>query len=474
MVRRGAARYRWAPLGVAIVALTLVVACGPSASTGGAGVADCATSVPARTQAAFALGISWRGHVCWEVSVTGAPRADLFHSSSPPAYDSGTVLLSSNGQVVALTPLDGRRVWSTGPTDGGDDSVGADHGDYLVDAEAGVAVTGQSGSWVGAAVRDGRRLWSQPPPSGAYDEGPVPSGQGGLVLAYNTGQVAGLLDLRTGRVVWHDPQTPSEAPTGGGVEIGGVWPVVAGGVIVASKLDHNVDGVSLATGRTLWTLPASVWQATAAGNVVVLAPDTSESRSGVGEATAIDAATGHRVWSSPPYEPGPGRYAEMGGALIYTDGGTPSPAGSGPGATGEFARIDPATGRKLWDVTTTPYLVVATGNEIVSLDTAGADSFSADTRYTLVGRDANTGRTLWSTPNASEYAATNQLLTIPSPDGPVVIVLDHLHLSGFSGRTGRKLWTISVPRNDLVDGVTAAGSGVVIQAYDSQYQLQGH
>jgi hypothetical protein len=66
------------------------------------------------------------------------------------------------------------------------------------------------------------------------------------------------------------------------------------------------------------------------------------------------------------------------------------------------------------------------------------------------------------------------LLTVTSPDGPTLIVLDHLQLTGFSGGTGRQLWTMSITSNDLIDGVTASGSRAVLQASDSQYQLQGH
>jgi outer membrane protein assembly factor BamB len=91
-----------------------------------------------------------------------------------------------------------------------------------------------------------------------------------------------------------------------------------------------------------------------------------------------------------------------------------------------------------------------------------------------VGRDASSGRTLWTTPNASGYSAGNQLLTIPSPGGDLVIVVDRHDVSAFSAATGRKLWTVTLPSSDILNGVVAAGSGLVVQTSDSRYQLQGH
>jgi len=151
---------------VALVVMVLgvlsLVACGSSASTVTATVADCTTPVPVRPQAVFAVGISWRGRVCWETAVTGPPAANLFHSSSAPLFDGGTVLLSSDGQLVAVSLRDGHHVWSSGSGGGGVDSDGVGSGDYVIDAEGGVVVAGEGGSYVGLATRNGRALWSEP------------------------------------------------------------------------------------------------------------------------------------------------------------------------------------------------------------------------------------------------------------------------------------------------------------------------
>jgi outer membrane protein assembly factor BamB len=215
-------------------------------------------------------------------------------------------------------------------------------------------------------------------------------------------------------------------------------------------------------------------EAVPAGNLVILTPPPGGRPAPYDiSATAVDGATGQKLWSYGPFDPGAGRFAMAGQALLYTNTETPTVPGQSQGTPGRLARVDPVSGRNLWSISTGPFQVIAVGDKIVSLETTTFSTGPA-TEYSLVGRDATSGRTLWTTPDASGYCAGNQLLTIPSPDGDLVIVVDRLDVSAFSATTGHKLWTVTLPGSDILDGVVAAGSGLLVQTSDSQYQLQGH
>ena len=404
--------------------------------------------------------------------MTGPPGAGLFHSSSGPLETDGVAILSSDGQVVGVSPLDGKRLWSWDSGAHGVDGDGYGPGGYLLDADDGVVVADKGQSYVGLDVAHGKPAWTQ---SGLSQNGlgPVPSGQGGLIFAYPAGQVGELIDISSGRIEWqHPPPTPTGSSTG--LVAGEAYPpVVAAGVVVAPQIDGTAAGSSVATGRTLWTAPESVLQATAAGDLVIVAPGSPQSPSDAVDAIALDAASGQKLWSYGPFDPGGDQFAQLGGALVYTNIGTSNQTGSGEGAPGELARVDPTTGRNLWEVSTSPYKVIAVGNELVSLETS-TYALSGDSRYRLVGRDLTSGHTLWTTSQAFGYSSTNQLFTVPSPGGPLVIVLDRLNLTAYAATTGQEDWTLSLPSNYLVDGVTTVGSGLVVQTSNSQYQLGGH
>jgi outer membrane protein assembly factor BamB len=470
-------------MAAAVAAAVSLAACGSvaagngSPSTVAVTVKNCGRSVPVQPLPVLAVGIDWQGNVCWETSVTGPPPSDLFHSSSSPQYDDGTAILSSDGQVIALSPVDGHRLWMWDSGAQGVNSDGYGPGGFLIDTTDGVVVaTTKDQGYVGLDVKDGVQQWTRSGTS-SHDVGPLPSGQGSMILAYPTGQVSELFDIHTGHVVWHDPQTTPSNITSGAVsviQVEGYPPVVADTTIVSPQTDHSVSGVSLATGQTVWTDPGPVLEAVAAGNVAILTPPPGTHPAPYDiSAYAVDSATGHKLWSYGPFDPGAGRFEMAGQDLLYTNTGIPAGPAQGQGIPGRLTRVDPDSGRDLWSVSTAPFQVIAAGDEIVSLESP-IFSAGSDTEYSLVGRDAASGRTLWSTADASGYSASNQLLTIPSPDGDLVIVLDRLDVSAFSAETGRKLWTVALPNSDILDGVVAAGSGLVVQTSDSQYQLQGH
>lgn len=439
-----------------------LVGCGPS-STGPrsaeGSIPDCAVSNQIQDLPVFAIGVSARGRVCWQAQLNQPTGNHL--ALQPILVDGGQVFLNSDRQLFALSVVNGRQNWTFAK--GASDREAVANNQVFNQAVAtagGVVVASSQHAFVGLDEHSGSVRWRHPYPAGFCCGVPaLATGDGGVVFANDAGEPVGVIDIVTGRARWQHPQ-PAPPQGSGLVSVNVYGPVIAGGTIVAPLTSSAVEGVSPRNGTALWHSPGPALRATAAGDIAVLTPPAGQGVLSKGVvATAVEAASGRPLWQYGPFTE-PGRFSQVGGALIFSDDSKPG-----------LARIDPATGRDLWRTTDTyPVTEVAAGGVLVSLESAGNHL----PPFTVVGRDLATGRVLWRTP--SQLANVDStLVALQTPSGGIAVLSGAgttAFTSAFDATSGQVVWQLSLPF--VLDAITPVAGGFVLQLSEAALRVQGH
>jgi len=282
---------------------------------------------------------------------------------------------------------------------------------------------------VGFDPATGRQLWSAPHARGALTPPAIDpqAGEHGIaVFADGTGGNGGLeaIDLSTTAKIW---RLALKAPLFGG-------PAIEGGRVFAGGQDGFVYAVDILTGRVVWKVKtpgeADAAPAVSGGTVFAVSEDPG---TGEGRLSALDAATGKRVWTfSWTYSPvdigvatsgvtvdGRRVYGGFGDALVRAfdantgrvlwstpvrDGFSPltTPAVSGGSVfvadrRGDLYRLGATTGDRIWDFQFPALAERGSGSPLVS----GSHVFMGSDDGTLAAIDVETGRLAWRT----RYAA---------------------------------------------------------------------
>jgi outer membrane protein assembly factor BamB len=424
-------------------------------------VPDCAASKSLTDLPVFALGVSARGHVCWELPLT-TPVADS-HSFSQPLVSGGQAYFDADSDVAAVDLVTGHERWRwqsgdplrVGGAPGGTETVAAL--DAVVIATQGT-FPGQQ-FVVGLDQRTGAAGWRRPRPIG-LGSGPLDSDDGGVVFTGYDGRVVEVLDDANGVVRWSRPAPPAP-PRNGAVEVALLFASAGGNLIVAAP-HGGIDAVSSVNGDLRWQDPGPVNTVVARAGVVLVTPPPGTPPAPHDVPTrALDPATGRALWSSTPDDPGGSVWSDPGGALMHIE--------YGPGQ-GDLARVDPTTGRTIWAVSTEAYATADGGSVIADTESAtyqgGAES--------VVGRDPATGAVRWRTSVTTPNLIDVRFFATDGPAGRVLVIENYQQLIGINAATGALEWQLDLPADASVDGAAPAPGGLVVQASQMRYAVLGH
>ncbi len=392
-----------------------------------------------------AIALSARGRVCWQVPLT-VPKEGT-HTSNEPVTKGGTAFFSTDGEVRAVAVATGRRSWTWS-------SGSAERRLKVHSAVDGMVVVTKDQSLVGLNESTGALRWEQPWPLGVGSS-PRPTGDGGMLFSLFSGEVSQVVDSTSGRIRWQGRQAPMLGP--GATPVAAVLsgPAIVGDAVVSTLTSGGAAAVSLRSGSELWRSAGPFSQATAAGGVVVLTPPPGPAGAYEVQATAVDPASGRPLWQTAPFEPGGTSFSEAAGALVFGDfSRLPT-----------LARLDPMTGTDVWRMVTRPWRTVAAGDRLVGVE-------SGQGTTTVVSRDLATGAVRWETPAPFSVQNTNfQLLPVQSEGGDVIVLVVGRDLTAFESTTGAVAWTFTLPGSALLDGITAADGGLMLQASGCEYRV---
>jgi outer membrane protein assembly factor BamB len=309
--------------------------------------------------------------------------------------------------------------------------------------------------------------------------GLVASGRTVCAATETTGPVA--FHAGTGKQSWTTTSLISPDAAGPGA-VFGVAP--SGGV---SALDA-VSGVEL---WTAWVQGAASLPATGPNTPPILYADglvyvTGFDKAGTGSVIALNALTGHRVWTASF----PGRVV-----VTFTEAAGMVYAGTTAGGTQRsVVALDGTTGKRRWSKpvpTTTPGLLTATATTVICGTNGWLQTPTGG--GTLLALDSRTGRPLWSrnpgslevaiTGDGTVYAASGSLFALdlrtgksawPSgiasvrptalalSDGVLYAGTEGSQLMALSAVTGRELWSYSTAEPvtclDVGDGAVYAAT----------------
>lgn len=258
------------------------------------------------------------------------------------------------------------------------------------------------------------------------------------VLVAGTDNNLYALDPRDGQIAW-------SAHPGGALS----RPLVVAGVAYLGSSDAHVDALSARTGQLLWRtqVPGAV------GQILVRAGRVYVTMSG-GAVSALVAQTGRRLWTvtvppSPPLPAAP-LIADIVGGIVYVQSADSM----------MIAAFAASTGRPLWHArigTVSEERALPAGMIIVGpyttptfmepapapfwppmLITAGVLAVASEDGRTLVGRDAATGRRLWTL--AALVAAP-----LAAAGGVIYVGTDDHTVAALAARSGQTLWRHVLP-----------------------------
>lgn len=436
--------------GVALATALVASGCGNAStapSSAAASVPDCSASKSIKDLAVYAIALSTRGRVCWQVPLS--VPAEGTHTSAEPFAAGGRAFFSSDGEVRAASAATGRREWTWSAAGSRPRAVS------VVVAAGDTLVATKDGSLVGLDVRKGSVRWERPGPPGG-SPWPLPTGDGGVLYTLYSGEVSQVVDSTDGRVRWQGPK----APTPGGLGATPVAAVVSGPAIVgdaavSTLTSGGVAAVSLRSGSELWRSADPVLKATAVGGVVMLTPPPGPSGAYEVKTSAVDPTSGRPLWSG-PFDAG--GFSDVRGAVVYQDFAR-NPT---------LARLDAGTGQELWRVTTRPWRTVASGDQLV-----GVESIDGNGPTTVVSRDLTTGALLWQTPAPFTAQNTNfRLLPVHGPAADVVVLVHGNDLTAYDATSGTVAWRFTLPPSALLDGIAVIdGGGLVLEASGCKYRV---
>jgi outer membrane protein assembly factor BamB len=248
---------------------------------------------------------------------------------------------------------------------------------------------------------------------------------------------------QTGRKIWSRPaRAVSAAPT------------VAAGMVCATGEQAYFYAFHAATGALAWTgsspgntvLPGHRDWAVA-GDRLVIAPDDYN-------AFLVDTATGKQIWeSSPPMDTPYGQSVVVADGIIYA-----------LGFYGTLSAIDTATGRRLWNVglldqdqqaPQTPALAVSGGNAYINSSYGPLYSVSLTTR-----------KVNWT------YQAEAWPTAAPVIAGGLVYFVDHNGtVHAVTMATGKRAWTFPAGITVSISGPAVAGGYVYVATQGGLQQL---
>jgi len=384
------------------------------------------------------------------------------HSFGAPLIAGSEAFFDADSDVFAVDLTSGQLLWRWRS---GDRAAigGYGGGTEIVAAADGVVVATQDETAGGVDVvgldqRTGAVRWRHVRPGG-YLSGLFDSGDGGVVFTAYTGPIQEVLNDGDGAVRWSGPAAPAPAPL---APFLGLRFASGDGEFIASALHGGIDAVSAQTGEVRWHYPGVVNDMVLADGLVLVTPPPGLRPAPYDvPTTALDLATGTAAWSSQPFDPGGSIWTAAGNALVHIENGPQS---------GGLSRIDPRTGRPMWNVTTEAYAAVGAGGDIVDMESTGYQSGPGS----MVGRDPATGAVLWHSPLGMPGLIDAHLFAIDAAGGPIVIVRDGEQFVAFDVGSGAQAWQLSLPPDTGIDGATPADAGVILQVSQAEYAVQGH
>jgi len=348
------------------------------------------------------------------------------------------------------------------------------------------------GAWAEKVTDAGRVTWQVSLPVDASlpysaGEAPAPLAVGGLSL-FPDGDALYALRLTDGRTTWHRAFAAARNPGTGAVT--GLW-AWHGSVIVLLGVDSaapSLVALNPATGAVRWraglgAVPLEFGTAWLTSDGVAMAATGAQGRT----LTAIDLATGKRLWSRAyPHTPIPvlagttlvvetktsgtspatltGLRARTGATLwsrtgfpnwvtilaapggrVLVDGINVLPPPPKKATVYPVIALSAATGTTLWQLKTKDNVSALwpQGDQLVIASGEYGVSYVQDPGARLTLADLETGRVRWSVPEAAEPYAT----TLIAPDGDVLSFATSpatVSVSDRVARTGATRWTAPI------------------------------
>jgi len=381
--------------------------------------------------------------------------------------------LDADGAVFGVDLANGHQRWrwnSGSPVV----TTGSGGGNQMLSvADNRVVATGRQGNrgeLVGLDEGKGRVRWRYTEPAG-YPQSLVATDDGGVAMSGPSGTVTRVIRDQDGRTRWSQPARPPNQVGGGLIQVT-AGPTPFGNELIENVQGGGVEALQTSNGHIAWTYSGKVnaYGAQKVGNLLLLTPPTGQPPAQYDvDTAAINPSSGQTLWTFGPLDPGGSMFYEAGGALLHAQIGSPS---------GTYARLDPATGHALWQISTQVYTVTAANNELIDLETAGYQSGTE----MLVARDPATGAVRWQAPLSGPTIGgvvggsvfRVKLLTPSGPKGTTLVDIAGTAVTGLDPATGKTRWNIDLPRQSTIDGIATAGNGIVMQISDNIYAIGGH
>lgn len=266
----------------------------------------------------------------------------------------------------------------------------------------------------------GRKAWAQ------YGDSAVTPFASGSGVLFGVGPPGvGAVSATSGKVLW---TTLAGAVNPGGAS---TWVLVTGGTLcTTSQIGGSIPeartvvlGLDSGNGRRKWVadFPSVPTGLTGAAGLVFAGSPVPPGK-GSGQVVALDAATGHRRWTSADLRMVPGEIAVTGDVVAVS---TSLVSGS-PGRYRTLG-LDSATGHEIWWADGAAYPLTAGGGTVYGV-----------TR-TLWARDARTGRQVW------EQAFGQQPPAILAVTEDIVLAASGDKVQALSATAGDQLWSHAMP-----------------------------
>ncbi|MFE4670438.1 serine/threonine-protein kinase [Streptomyces sp. NPDC056716] len=285
------------------------------------------------------------------------------------------------------------------------------------------------------------------------------------------GLLATAVDPVDGSVRWSRADTPAASGTDAGQSGDGVVepPVLSGGLLhVVTDGGRRLEALDPATGDTDWShdLTGYGGRIAHAGGVVLLTADDST-------VTALDAATGERMWEGPVDGLTRPVFQSYGDGNAYAVGMEGADGADGADETLVTA-VDPETGVTRWQQELTGALTLVGAREGVLWFTSTAEAYSdtdAVVRYDVELRAMRRIPLRYPVAGAQSVVADADRLYLLGADGALVAV---------DARESAQVWrvetSVSFPSAPVVDGTRlyfSAGDGRVVAFDTARGELLG-
>lgn len=418
----------------------------------GTTAAFAASCGPPAPRHAWALSVGLNGATRWSTPLPVA--TDGGQDNVAPVATATTGVFAQDGAIYALSLSDGRELWHARAGQ-------VVSGEWLVHGVVSVLVdqVSKHATLSGYAVGTGKRLWQRDIGGDGLYADQFLTKDGGLVWTTEDGRLQ-VVDLTSGRMRWSHRETTAQgvqyqSPRAG--TFAGLALYAAQGALIA--YDDR-------TGRRAWRVsglaPSPSLQVTGS---LALSQSTLEGGTNPTAVTAVDLATGRRLWSYDPHGTVTAVAAAHGGVAVaayFTDRVGHLPL---------LAMLSPRTGRVLWtanaNVAYSPRegTPIIAADDVVTVERAGL----SDAADSLVDRDLATGHVRWrftlkgAVANLMAVQLFGNALVLqgfPGKTGTAAI-------AGYALKTGHALWTTAAPTLTSL-GLVRAGGGYLAMAVDPE------